>query len=88
MNNEEFQGTANQADEGLGGMRCSPSSKISKEEVQRHFEECVKGTKSMTEVTQESFTAFIVGFRLYERMATHLGRQITEDESRRFVPKK
>lgn len=70
-----------------GEMRCSPSFKISREEVRRHFEECVKATKEM-ELSQESVTAFIIGFRMYERMAMHLGKQITEDESRRFVPKK
>lgn len=71
----------------LGQANCGKkanASKISQDELRRHFEECVKGTKSLTR-SQESFTAFIVGFRMYERMAMELGKPVTEEESRRFV---
>jgi hypothetical protein len=87
MNNQKSQGTTTQDDEGLGGMRCSPSSRVSVEELRRHWEECLRGTESLVR-SDESFNGFIVGFRMYERMITKLGRQMTDDESRRFVAKK
>jgi hypothetical protein len=66
-------------------LRCSPShDKVSKVEIRRHFELCVNATAGLNS-SDDSFVGFLVGFRLYERMARKLGRELTEDEVRQFV---
>lgn len=61
-------------------------TKISRDELRRHYLQSVKETESMKD-TKETWLGFIVGFRVYERMATHLGLELTEKDSRRFVMK-
>ena len=64
----------------------SPShDKVSKREIRRHFELCVGATSGLNS-SEDSFIGFLVGFRLYERMARKLGRELTEEDVRRFVP--
>jgi hypothetical protein len=60
-------------------------TKISRDELRRHYEQAVRETESMKD-TEEGWRGFIVGFRLYERLATHLGLQLTEADSKRFGP--
>jgi hypothetical protein len=59
--------------------------RISPEELRRHFQQCVKETSSLQN-TKDSFTGFICGFRAYEKMATHLGLNFGDADSKRFVP--
>jgi len=61
-------------------------NKISKKEVRRHFEMCVKETTGLSS-SEESFIGFLVGFRMYERIAIMLDKQVTEEESHRVVSK-
>lgn len=58
--------------------------KISRNELRRHYEQAVRETESLKD-TKETWLGFIVGFRLYERLATHLGMQLTESDSKMFV---
>ena len=58
-------------------------TKLPKSELRRHFDMCIHDTIGLNE---DSLIGFIVGFRMYERMALRLGKQITEKESRSFVP--
>ena len=60
------------------------NGRVSPEEIRRIYGICVENTESLKE-TDETFIGFIVGFRAYERMATALRRNLTDDESRRFV---
>lgn len=60
------------------------NSKISKTEIKRHFDACVEETVGL-ETTDAAYIGFIVGFRMYERMARNLGKQVTNEESKRFV---
>lgn len=62
------------------------SQKISKSEVNRLFKLCLDETPGL-EANDTAHIGFIVGFRMYERMARELGKHITDRESRRFVPK-
>lgn len=59
--------------------------KISRDELRRHYEQAVRETESLKD-TKETWIGFIIGFRLYERLATHLGIELTEEDSKRFVP--
>lgn len=63
---------------------CS-TSRVSKEEMRRHYLQCVKETESLKD-TKDAWTGFICGFRTYERMATHLGLNLSDEDSKRFVP--
>jgi len=58
--------------------------RISKEELRRHFEQCVNDTSSLPN-TKESFIGFICGFRAYEKMATALRLNLSDADSKRFV---
>lgn len=60
--------------------------RISKEELRRHYLQCVADTASLQD-TKESWIGFICGFRIYEKMATHLGHNLSDDDSKRFNPK-
>jgi len=59
------------------------ANKLPKQELRRFFNICSIETVGLK---PDDIVGFTVGFRMYERMAMKLGKQITEEESRRFVP--
>lgn len=60
-------------------------TKISRNELRRHYEQAVRETEALKD-TKETWIGFVIGFRVYERLATHLGMELTEEDSKRFVP--
>ena len=60
-------------------------TRISKEELRRHYLQCVEQTDNLSD-SQETWIGFLCGFRCYERMANEIGLAMTDEDSRRFVP--
>lgn len=60
-------------------------TKISRNELRRHYEQAVRETDALND-TKETWIGFVIGFRVYERLATHLGMELTEEDSKRFIP--
>lgn len=60
--------------------------RISRDELRRHYLQCVAETANLTD-TKDAWCGFICGFRTYEKMATHFGMNLSDDDSKRFIPK-
>ena len=59
--------------------------RLTRDQLRAKYLQCVKETASLTD-TKEAWIGFIVGFRCYEKMATALGKNLTQMDCDRFVP--
>jgi hypothetical protein len=86
LKHEKVDGMTNKVDS--AAVHGSPhlAARVSKEELRRHWLQCVKDTPNLPN-TEDAFKGFICGFRVYEKMATALGFAMTDADSRLFVPR-
>lgn len=84
----EYAGDGGDVNKGPDESLVSPLpsiTRVSEEEIVRLFHLCERETEHLSN-SGSAMIGFIVGFRCYERMATMLGKQMSDSECKRFVP--